>query len=485
MKKIELMDLNIIYSNALSLKRRTKLIASVSFIFVYILSLHMLFDYIQHFALMMLFIPAVISASLFGLRLGMFTLFLCTLYSLGFAYAKEVDYALFVTKFSPGLLLTVIVVLFVARIHQLSLKLNQELESKQATEELLKKKDNDNQIYLERLEAEIEEKFNAEQTLKKSEEQYRTLIEKSRIGVLIDDLSGYFTYFNKEFVNMSGYTEDELNSLNFNDLVHPDDKQLVLDTHNKRVAGEPIPSRYEFRFIRKNGEVLFVEVDATPLKKYGNIIGTRAFIWDISARKKAEIALAESENRFRSIYNNATMGFYRMKPDRTIIMANPKFLILIGVESLDTVVGKRLDELLEISEERENFHLLLEMNSKLEGYESEWYRANGVLFFGRETAWTIFDDNGKPKFIDAILEDVTMKKQIDEEREQLILLLQSAKSEIKVLSGLLPICSSCKRIRDDHGSWSQVEQYIDEHSEAEFSHGICPDCAAKLYPSYV
>ena len=60
--------------------------------------------------------------------------------------------------------------------------------------------------------------------------------------------------------------------------------------------------------------------------------------------------------------------------------------------------------------------------------------------------------------------------------------LQEAMSKIKILSGFLPICASCKKIRDDEGCWNQIESYIRDHSEAEFSHGICPDCAEKLYP---
>ena len=60
--------------------------------------------------------------------------------------------------------------------------------------------------------------------------------------------------------------------------------------------------------------------------------------------------------------------------------------------------------------------------------------------------------------------------------------LQKALSEIKQLTGIIPICSSCKNIRDDKGSWQQVEVYICDHTEADFSHGICPDCARKLYP---
>jgi hypothetical protein len=62
--------------------------------------------------------------------------------------------------------------------------------------------------------------------------------------------------------------------------------------------------------------------------------------------------------------------------------------------------------------------------------------------------------------------------------------LEESLANIKQLSGLLPICASCKKIRDDKGYWQQVEGYITEHSEAKFSHGICPDCMKKLYPEY-
>ncbi|OPX34515.1 hypothetical protein B1H10_03580 [candidate division KSB1 bacterium 4484_188] len=69
-----------------------------------------------------------------------------------------------------------------------------------------------------------------------------------------------------------------------------------------------------------------------------------------------------------------------------------------------------------------------------------------------------------------------------EEREKLISELQEAMGKIKTLSGLLPICSHCKKVRDDSGYWKSIELYITEHSEADFSHGICPDCAKELYP---
>ena len=62
--------------------------------------------------------------------------------------------------------------------------------------------------------------------------------------------------------------------------------------------------------------------------------------------------------------------------------------------------------------------------------------------------------------------------------------LKEALSKVKILSGFLPICSSCKKIRDDKGYWNQIETYIGNHSEAEFTHGICPKCAKRLYPDF-
>ena len=83
------------------------------------------------------------------------------------------------------------------------------------------------------------------------------------------------------------------------------------------------------------------------------------------------------------------------------------------------------------------------------------------------------------------LRDVTERILREQERERLLHELQEAMSRVQTLSGLLPICASCKAVRDDQGYWNQIEAYIRDHSEAEFSHGICPDCARTLYPDYV
>jgi len=80
------------------------------------------------------------------------------------------------------------------------------------------------------------------------------------------------------------------------------------------------------------------------------------------------------------------------------------------------------------------------------------------------------------------LRDASDRIRAEQERENLIRELEDALEKIKTLKGLLPICAHCKRIRDDRGYWAQVETYIEAHSLAEFSHGICPECVRKYYP---
>jgi PAS domain S-box-containing protein len=81
-------------------------------------------------------------------------------------------------------------------------------------------------------------------------------------------------------------------------------------------------------------------------------------------------------------------------------------------------------------------------------------------------------------------EENVERQKAEEEKERIIIQLQEALARVKALSGLLPICASCKKIRDDDGYWYQVEVYIRDHAQVEFSHGICPECVKKLYPEF-
>ena len=101
----------------------------------------------------------------------------------------------------------------------------------------------------------------------------------------------------------------------------------------------------------------------------------------------------------------------------------------------------------------------------------------------KENKWGDQYENLMRTFKDAIEAHLALTLTTDA-LEKKNLELELSLSEVKTLRGILPICASCKKIRDDSGYWSMVEHYIEDHSEAQFSHSICPDCAKKLYPSF-
>jgi AmiR/NasT family two-component response regulator len=83
-----------------------------------------------------------------------------------------------------------------------------------------------------------------------------------------------------------------------------------------------------------------------------------------------------------------------------------------------------------------------------------------------------------------IVEMALFKQQAEQALRKKNAELQAALDQVKALSGLLPICAGCKKIRDDKGYWNQVETYVEKHSEARFTHGLCPDCIRRVYPEF-
>lgn len=124
----------------------------------------------------------------------------------------------------------------------------------------------------------------------------------------------------------------------------------------------------------------------------------------------------------------------------------------------------------------------LAARGRVDGLEFTFRKKSGELLTGLYSA-VVIAVGDEPCILSSIA-DITARKQAEQERERLVADREKALAEIKVLGGLLPICMSCKKIRDDTGYWNQIETYIRSHSQAEFSHSLCPECAHKLYPEY-
>jgi len=210
---------------------------------------------------------------------------------------------------------------------------------------------------------------------------------------------------------------------------------------------------------------------------------------EITERKRAEEALAESEEKFRTIIENINVGLYRLAIERNehgpygrLILANSALVAILGYESINSLMGINIADHYEGPEDRKFIMEELLRKGIIKNREFRLRKKNGTPLWASVTAKAHYDSQGNIIWVDGIIEDVTERKKMEEKREKLIQELQTAIDNIKTLHGIIPICSSCKKIRDDKGYWHQVEVYISDHSEADFSHGICVECARKLYP---
>ncbi len=196
---------------------------------------------------------------------------------------------------------------------------------------------------------------------------------------------------------------------------------------------------------------------------------------------KEQEALQKFDRLFRM--NPAPMALSSL-PERKILEVNNAFLKFSGYTA-EEVLGKTSKELGLFTDENAVLSAarMLDEYGRFHDMELRVRIKDGTIregiFFG-----DLIENQGE-KYLLTVMTDITERKKIAAEREKLILELQCAIGEIKTLRGIVPICASCKKIRDDSGYWEQVEAYVSRHTEARFSHGICPECMKKFYSDFM
>jgi len=182
---------------------------------------------------------------------------------------------------------------------------------------------------------------------------------------------------------------------------------------------------------------------------------------------------------------NSTVGGLIIADLNGIVrFANPSFCKMFDY-SRDDIVDMNAADLFATTEIRTFSDVVAIIDiSKDDTQEFVVENKAGKTFVVEVSASNVTSSSGKLAGRMASFIDVTKKKEIEADREKLIGKLQDALNKIKTLRGIVPICASCKKIRDDKGYWNQLEIYLTEHSEADFSHGICPECVQKIYPEF-
>jgi PAS domain S-box-containing protein len=192
----------------------------------------------------------------------------------------------------------------------------------------------------------------------------------------------------------------------------------------------------------------------------------------ISQRKQAEESLESSKERLETFLHLIPAGIIIVDAEtHEIVDANPKAAAIIG-KPVEQFVGAQCHKFMCPADK--GACPITDLGQTIDNSERVLINANGDRVPVLKTVIPMEIDDRK--LLIECFKDISERKRSEVERENLIKELETALSEVKTLSGLLPICASCKKIRDDKGYWNQMESYIHKHSEAQFSHGLCPDC---------
>lgn len=222
--------------------------------------------------------------------------------------------------------------------------------------------------------------------------------------------------------------------------------------------------------------------DTLILIAYHALLVLLTYSLALMVNKRLLLGIRTQEEKFSKAFHSSPYAITLSRlSDGIVLEVNDGFVTLSGHPAAE-VLGKKSSDL-HLWVRPEDRDLLigeLSRSGKVQGKEVQIRRKSGEIMTGIFSA-EIIRIEGEECVLSSTA-DISKRKEVEREREQLIVELQDALSRIKTLSGLLPICASCKKIRNDEGYWEQIEGYIRDRSDAEFSHSICPDCVKRLYP---
>ena len=316
-----------------------------------------------------------------------------------------------------------------------------------------------------------------------SPQHFQPILDCMGAAVFILDEQYRFVYVNNTICERSGIPQERWLGKTGHDLF-PKEQAETYQRHTYHVFETGEEDTNEEQTTDVQGNLLTITTTKTL---YTDSTGARyviGIIRDITERKQMEETLRSSEEKYRSIVEQTTEWIWEMDLNGVHTFSNGRITDILGYLPGEAI-GLPVEALLHEED-------LAEVNARLPGLVAEkrgwqgwvlrWRHKDGGYRYLESNAYPVLDADGNLRGYRGADRDITERKHAEQERERLILELKEALSHVKILKGLLPICASCKKVRDDKGYWNQIESYIREHSEAEFSHGLCPECAERLYP---
>ncbi len=267
----------------------------------------------------------------------------------------------------------------------------------------------------------ITERKQAEGLIRKGERKFRAIYEQAPTGIAtLDSLSGRFTQINQKYCDIAGYSQEEMLDLTFQDITHPDDLQADLDHMQQLLAGRVSSFQMEKRYLQKNGQVIWVHLTCVPLwLKATDLRQHIAMVEDITYRKQAEVALRESEERFRLLSEAIPQQVWTANPDGSLDYVNQRVMEYFD-RPREKLIGQEWQEVLHPDDLPACLEHWATARSTLQPYEIEFRlrRKDGIYRWHLSRALPIFGPDGQVKKWFGTNTDLTDVKQLEAQIRQ-------------------------------------------------------------------
>ena len=264
----------------------------------------------------------------------------------------------------------------------------------------------------------IVERRQAVKAVQESELLFRSIFNFAPNGMALISPEGVFLHVNPANFRLLGYTGEEMLRMKVRDITHPDDRDFMQRAYDELLSGKRTILEYEKRYLRKDGSILWGHVTVTGVRDDAQkLLYYVAQMQDVTARKQAEKALRESEERFRAVFNTAAAGIVVISPEGKILQANPALCSFTGYS--ETELMKLTIEDLTHPEDRQKtaiYYAYIHAGEKETiHYEKRYLRKDGRIFWGNASVACVMDVEHRPHYCVGLVQDITERKQMEED----------------------------------------------------------------------
>jgi PAS domain S-box-containing protein len=272
----------------------------------------------------------------------------------------------------------------------------------------------------------------ADDALRKSEEKYRHLIEHANEAIVVAQ-DGMLKLVNHKTIEFTGYSEQELLSMQFSAFIHADDRAMVVERYQKQMKGEEAPSRYAFRLSSKDVSTRWVELSVVVID-WDERPATLNFLTDITERKRADEALSESETRYREFFTTSRDSVFITSPMGRWIDFNDALMEMFGYESRKEMFEVPVPSIYANPKERPAFLDLIGRDGYVKEYPMQLKQKDGTVIDTLITTVPVRNPDGSLKVFIGTIRDVTERKRVEEDARKTHADLEASYEELTATS---------------------------------------------------